>query len=88
GTLSGQTVEREGVRVGMGKISESISLPAGEHTISIRIRASRDDFDQIEYIQGRFQPGEARTLEVSLGKLGKWIGIGSLTRKLTLRWVN
>ena len=86
--LSGETLERSGVAVGFGTISARLPLSAGKHTITLRIQAPRDDFDQIQYIQGSFEPGQTRTLEISLGKVGKWIGIGGLTRKLTLRWVD
>lgn len=86
--LRGETLERYGVKLGRGRIAARIPLAAGERTISIRIKAPTDNFDQIKYIDARFDPGQTRTLEVSLGKLGKWIGIGSLTRELTLRWVD
>lgn len=86
--LSGQTVDHSGIRLGSGVIAASMPLAAGSHTISVRISAPRDDFDQIEYIDGRFEPHQTRILQVSLGKLGKWIGIGELTRELSLRWVD
>lgn len=86
--LSGATTERKGARIGFGRISAEIPVPAGRHSISIRIKAPADDFDQIEYIQSEFEAGQIRTLEISLGKLGKYIGIGELTRKLTLRWLD
>lgn len=71
-----------------GKISLSLPIPAGQHTISVRLQAPRDDFDQIRYVDGTFRPGQTRTLEITMGKLGKWIGIGELTRELTLRWLD
>ncbi len=86
--ISGQTTDRSGVTVGFGRISDSLAVPAGQHTISIRIQAPNDGFDQTRSIAGRFDAGESRTLEISLGKLGKWVGIGDLTRNLTLRWVD
>jgi serine/threonine-protein kinase len=86
--LTSEGARKKGARVALGTISAAVPVSAGRHTISIRINAPRDDFDQIEHIQGEFEPGESRTLEISLGKLGKWVGIGELTRKLTLRWVD
>ena len=86
--ISGETRDRGGVSVGYGRISESLSLPSGQHTISIRIDAPRDGFNQTRSISGRFDAGQSRTLEISLGKLGKWVGIGDLTRDLTLRWAD
>ncbi len=86
--ISGQTTDRNGVTVGFGRISDSLAVPAGQHTIEIRIQAPNDGFDQTRSIAARFDAGESRTLEISLGKLGKWVGIGDLTRTLTLRWVN
>ena len=86
--LSAETTERSGARVGYGRIAAEVPVPAGQHTISIRINAPPDGFDQIQYIEAEFKVGETRTLEVGLGKLGKYIGIGELTRKLTLRWLD
>lgn len=86
--LSGHTLKRKGARIGAGKISASFPISAGEHTISIRIKAPADDFDQIKFIEGSFESDQTRTLEVSLGKIGRWVGIGELTRNLTLRWLN
>jgi serine/threonine-protein kinase len=86
--ISGETRGRGGATVGFGRISESLTLPAGQHTISIRINAPNDGFDQTRSISGRFDAGWSRTLEISLGKLGKWVGIGDLTRELTLRWAD
>ncbi len=86
--ISGQTTDRSGVTVGFGRISDSLAVPAGRHTIGIRIQAPNDGFDQTRSIAARFDAGESRTLEISLGKLGKWVGIGDLTRTLTLRWVD
>jgi hypothetical protein len=86
--ISGESRGRGGATVGYGRISESLTLPAGQHTISIRINAPNDGFDQTRSISGRFEAGGSRTLEISLGKLGKWVGIGDLTRELTLRWAD
>ena len=86
--ISGQTADRRGVSVGFGRISDSLAVLAGQHTIGIRIQAPNDGFDQTRSIAGRFDGGQSRTLEISLGKLGKWVGIGDLTRNLTLRWVD
>ncbi|MGH9788591.1 MAG: hypothetical protein ACRD4U_07820, partial [Candidatus Acidiferrales bacterium] len=86
--ISGETRDRSGVSVGFGRISETLTLPAGQHTVSIRIDAPRDGFNQTRTISGRFDAGQSRTLEISLGKLGKWVGIGGLTRDLTLRWAD
>ena len=86
--ISGETRGRGGATVGFGRISETLTLPAGQQTITIRIHAPRDGFDQTRSISGRFDAGQSRTLEISLGKLGKWVGIGDLTRDLTLRWAD
>jgi len=86
--ISGQSSDRSGVSVGFGRISESIAVPSGQHTIGIRINAPNDGFDQTRSISGRFDAGESRTLEISLGKIGKWVGIADITRNLTLRWVD
>jgi len=86
--ISGETRDRSGVTVGYGRISESLTLPSGQHTIGIRINAPNDGFDQTRSLSGRFDAGQSRTLEISLGKLGKWVGIGDLTRELTLRWAD
>ncbi|MCI0403015.1 MAG: protein kinase [Acidobacteria bacterium] len=86
--ISGETRDRSGVTVGYGRISESLTVPGGQHTIGIRINAPNDGFDQTRSISGRFDAGQSRTLEISLGKLGKWVGIGDLTRDLTLRWAD
>jgi hypothetical protein len=86
--ISGQTTDRSGVTVGFGRISDSLAVPAGQHTVGIRIQSPNDGFDQTRSITARFDAGESRTLEISLGKLGKWVGIGDLTRTLTLRWVD
>ncbi len=86
--LRGETSTRGGATVGFGKIAASIPVRAGQRAVIIRISAPKDDFEETEYISGSFEPGRTRTLEVSLGKLGKWVGIGSLTRDLTLRWVD
>jgi serine/threonine-protein kinase len=86
--LRGETSTRSGATVGFGKISASIPVRPGQRAIIIRISAPKDDFDETEYISTTFEAGRSRTLEVSLGKLGKWVGIGSLTRDLTLRWLD
>jgi len=86
--LRGETVERSGASVGLGKISASIPVRAGQRAVIIRIHAPKDDFNETEYTSALFEPGRTRTLEVSLGKLGKWVGIGNLTRDLTLRWLD
>ena len=86
--LRGETVERSGASVGLGKISATIPVRPGQRAIIIRISAPKDDFNETEYTSTTFEPGRTRTLEVSLGKLGKWVGIGSLTRDLTLRWLD
>ncbi|MGH9812670.1 MAG: protein kinase domain-containing protein, partial [Candidatus Acidiferrales bacterium] len=72
--ISGETRGRGGATVGFGRISETLTLPAGQQTITIRIHAPRDGFDQTRSISGRFEAGQSRTLEISLGKLGKWVG--------------
>jgi serine/threonine-protein kinase len=86
--ISGETRARGGATVGYGRISESLTLPAGQHTITVRINAPNDGFDQTRSISGRFDAGGTRAVEISLGKLGKWVGIGDLTRELTLRWAD
>ncbi|MFQ5778814.1 MAG: protein kinase [Terriglobia bacterium] len=84
--LKGETFGGSGIRVGMAKISGSIPITAGRHTIGVSIKAPRDDFDQMEHIEGEFERGQTRTLEITLGKVGGIVGIRGLTRNLTLRW--
>ena len=86
--LRGETSTRGGATVGFGKISASIPVRPGQRAVIIRIHAPKDDFNETEYTSATFEAGRTRTLEISLGKLGKWVGIGSLTRDLTLRWVD
>ena len=86
--LRGETSTRGGATVGFGKISASIPVRPGQRAVIIRISAPKDDFNETEYTSATFEAGRTRTLEISLGKLGKWVGIGSLTRDLTLRWVD
>ncbi|MFQ5724383.1 MAG: serine/threonine-protein kinase, partial [Terriglobia bacterium] len=86
--LRGETKKRGGATVGYGRISAEISVSPGEHSIIIRLRAPRDDFDETEYITGNFRPGQTRTLEIGLGKLGNIVAFGGLTRDLTIRWVD
>ena len=87
-SLRAKTAGRSGVTVGMGDISASIPVSAGQHAIIIRVHAPRDDFSETEYTSATFEPGQTRTLEITMGKLGKWVGVGSLTRDLTLRWLD
>ncbi|MEE8201760.1 MAG: serine/threonine-protein kinase [Candidatus Acidoferrales bacterium] len=86
--LRAETKKRGGATVGYGRIRAEIPLSAGEHTITIRLKAPRDDFDETEYTNARFRAGQTRTLEITLGKLGSIVGFGGLTRDLTIRWVD
>lgn len=84
--LHGDTVKRYGVELGSSTFTATMPIAAGQHTLTLRLQSSEGGFDQRDTISGRFEAGRSRTAEISLGELGKWVGAGGLTRKLTVRW--
>ncbi len=69
-------------------ISENIPVEPGEHRLEIRVRATRDGFDKSATSVGRFEPRQTRTLAVSFGQGGRFLGFGKRSKKINLVWAD
>lgn len=56
------------------RISSSLRIPAGFHSISVRINAPRHALDEIRAIQGEFRPAETRRLQITVRKPRRLLG--------------
>jgi len=66
-----------------GKLDVERPIPAGHHSLRVRVISSRDHYDDQDVLQGDFTAGEARTLEIGFGK-GSALGMVERNVNLTL----
>jgi serine/threonine-protein kinase len=71
--LSGRVARKLIVKVRQGGLQQELDLPPGRH--DIRVQVLWDDNEKTERIFGTFKEGEARRLEVRLGRLRKNLSV-------------
>jgi len=64
-----------GIKLREGRLRQVVDVPAGRHSISVRVRWGDDE--RSETIAGTFAAGATRTLRASVGRIG---------RRLSMEW--
>jgi hypothetical protein len=70
-------------RMFQGRASLTKPIPAGEHTLVVKVRSPGENYEEEAEISGSFAESGWRTLHI---EFGKGSGLGIVARKLTLSW--
>ena len=76
--------ERHIVKHYEGRFEDARPIPAGRHTLRVRVFSFREKYDDQDSISGEFPQSERRTLVIEFGK-GSGLGVTDRNLDLTLR---
>jgi len=82
-TLRGEEENLGVMKIFRGLLETSRPVPAGRHTLRVRVSSRAEDYEEEEVIRGTFPERGSRTLRIEFGK-GSALGV--VERKLTLSW--
>jgi len=66
--LSGKEHNYKLVKVYEGKLDLDQPIPAGSHSLRVRVTSRHDHYDDQEVVSGTFSSGDSRTLEIAFGR--------------------